>query len=242
MHGIFCAQWPVRIDLGAVLRARIDRSRGLQSMKDLKILVAAAALAAAPSFAHAEWYAGADGGANFVQDSDLNSDGTSAGKAGSDTGYVIQGHGGYAFRGPGFGTPRVEGEIAYRSSGLKSLADADGKISGESTALSFMANGAYHFLPKSAWHPFVGAGIGMARIGVDWRTTNGSLVDDTDWVFAYQGFAGVSYDVAKNWELTAQYRYFATQDPEFSASDGTKFSGEYQSHSLMAGFTYKFTK
>lgn len=211
-------------------------------MNALKYL-AATLVVALPSLAHAQWYAGADGGVNILQDSDIKgSDNSTTSQAGSKTGYAVQGHGGYAFRGFEFGAPRLEGELAYRSSGLKSLTDVDGKLSGHTSALSLMTNASIHFLPKRSWHPFVGAGIGMTRIGADWQSSSGKLVDDTDWVFSYQGFAGLSYDVAKNWELSAQYRYFATQDPEFSATDGSKFKGEYSSHAILAGFTYKFAK
>jgi opacity protein-like surface antigen len=197
--------------------------------------LAAAALIALPSLAHAEWYAGADGGVNFLQDSDLTSSDGYSGKGASKTGYVLQAEGGYSF-----GGPRVEGEIAYRNSGIKSLTNSDGTMSGHTSALSFMTNGIYQFLPKQAWHPFVGAGIGIARIGIDWQDRN-STVSDTDWVFAYQGMAGVAYDINKTWEVKAQYRYFATEDPKFS-SDNTTVTGEYSSHALMAGLTYKFGK
>lgn len=210
-------------------------------MKIAKFLAAALVLAL-PGIAHAQWYVGADGGANFVQDSNLKSD-TFTGdiKVGNETGYALQFHGGYAFRSFAFATPRVEAELGYRSSGLKSLTDIEG-TSGDTSVLSLMTNASLYFLPKRSWHPFVGAGIGMARVGVDWKSGNGKLVDDTDTVFAYQGFAGVSYDVAKNWELSAQYRYFGTQDPEFKDTDGAKVTGEYSSHSILAGFTYKFGK
>lgn len=211
-------------------------------MKFIKFL-AVAALTALPGVAQAQWYMGADAGVNFLQDGDVKGEGsTDTVKSGSDTGYAVQVHGGYGFKASSFGTPRLEGELAYRSSGLKSLTDVDGKLSGHTSSLSLMANGVYQFLPKSKWHPFVGAGIGMSRIGADWQSVDGKLVDDTDIVFAYQGFAGVSYDMAKNWELSAQYRYFGTQDPEFKASDGGKFKGEYSSHAILAGFTYKFRK
>lgn len=210
-------------------------------MKIAKFLAAALVLAL-PDLAHAQWYVGADGGVNFLQDSDIKSDGSGGTvKAGSETGYALQAHTGYAFRSFAFATPRVEAELGYRSSGLKSLTDVDG-TSGHTSALSLMTNASLYFLPKRSWHPFVGAGIGMARISADWRSDNGKLVDDTDTVFAYQGFAGVSYDVAKNWELSAQYRYFGTQDPEFNATDGDKFTGEYSSHSILAGVIYKFGK
>lgn len=211
-------------------------------MKFIKFL-AVAALTALPGVAQAQWYMGADAGVNFLQDGDLKSDAFNNDmKVGNDTGYAVQMHGGYGFKASSFGTPRLEGELAYRSSGLKSLTDFDGKLSGHTSSLSLMANGVYQFLPKSKWHPFVGVGIGMSRIGVDWQSPNGKLVDDTDIVFAYQGFAGVSYDIAKNWELSAQYRYFGTQDPEFKDTDSDKVKGEYSSHAILAGFTYKFRK
>lgn len=209
-------------------------------MKIAKLLAAALVLAL-PGLAHAQWYAGADGGVNFVQDSDINAPNSAPAKAGSETGYALQVHGGYAFRSFDFATPRIEAELGYRNSGLKSLTDFTG-TSGHTSALSLMTNASLYFLPKHSWHPFVGAGIGVARIDAEWRSNGGKLVDDSDTVFAYQGFAGVSYDIAKNWELSAQYRYFATQDPEMTdTADGT-FTGEYSSHSILAGFTYKFAK
>ena len=110
------------------------------------------------------------------------------------------------------------------------------------SALSFMTNGVLSFLPNRSWHPFVGAGIGMSRISAEWKVNGSKVVDDSDWVFAYQAFAGVSYDLTKNWELSAQYRYFATQDPEFSDNSGDRFSGEYASHAILAGVSYKFAK
>lgn len=209
-------------------------------MKIAKLL-AAALVFALPGLAQAQWYVGADGGVNFVQDADIKASNSDPAKAGSDTGYTLQAHGGYAFRSLSFATPRVEAELGYRSSGLKSLTDFDG-TSGQTSALSLMTNASLYFLPKRSWHPFVGVGVGMARIDAEWRSNGGKLVDDSDLVFAYQGFAGVSYDVAKNWELSAQYRYFATEDPELTDTDGGKFTGEYSSHSIMAGFTYKFGK
>lgn len=206
-------------------------------------IAAAGIFLALPGAAQAQWYAGFDGGANFVQDSDIKAeDGSSTGtKAGNKAGYVLEARGGYAFKPLSVATPRIEGELGYRNSGLKTLTDVDG-VSGHTSALSFMTNGVLSFLPNKSWHPFVGAGIGMTRVSVDWQASDGKIVDDSDWVFSYQGFAGLSYDLSKNWELNGQYRYFATQDPEYSSSNGTKFNGEYASHSIMAGITYKFAK
>lgn len=211
-------------------------------MKIAKI-VAAGLFLALPTAAHAQWYVGADAGVNFLQDSDIRSTDGSSDKstAGNETGYALQVHGGYAFKPTGSVAPRIEGEIGYRNSGLESLTDVT-DASGDTSSLSLMANGVLSFLPNRSWHPFVGAGIGMSRISAEWKVNGSKVVDDSDWVFAYQGFAGVSYDLTKNWELTAQYRYFGTQDPEFSDSDGNRAKGEYSSHAILAGFAYKFAK
>jgi len=210
-------------------------------MKIAKI-VAAGLFLALPTAAHAQWYVGADAGVNFLQDSDVKpKDNSGSTTAGSDTGYALQAHGGYAFKPFSFATPRAEAEVAYRNSGLKSLTDV-ADSSGDTSSLSLMTNGVLSFLPDRSWHPFVGAGIGMSRISAEWKVNGNKVVDDSDWVFAYQAFAGVSYDLTKNWELSAQYRYFGTQDPEFSDNSGDKAKGEYASHAILAGFAYKFAK
>ena len=207
-------------------------------MKALKFL-AASLLIALPGVAQAQWYMGADAGVNFLEDASVtNSANGFAGQGSSKTGYALQAHGGYAFQPVGFATPRIEGELGYRSNDVDSLTNSS--VSGDTSALSFMVNGSLHFLPKSAWHPFIGAGIGMTSVNADWKEA-GNHLDDRDWVFSYQGFAGLAYDVAKNWELSAQYRYFATQDPEFTAG-GNKLKLEYESHAVLAGVTYKFAK
>jgi len=209
-----------------------------------KFLVALAVIAPVSlsiGTANAQWYMGADGGANFQQGEKLtgtNNDGsTFTDKSGNKTGYGLQMHGGYDF-----GGPKVEMELGYRSGKLKSLAEVDGKVTGDTTSLSIMTNGIYQFLPQSKWHPFVGAGIGMARIGTQWKIDGDKVLDDTDWVFAYQAFTGLSYDIEKNWEISAQYRYFGTQDAKFSDSDGGSVELGYHSHAILAGVAYKFSK
>lgn len=207
-------------------------------MKIIKLL-AVAVLTALPGVAQAQWYMGADAGVNVLQDSDVTNEATGYSGTGSNkTGYALQVHGGYAFKPVGVVTPRLEGEIGYRRNDIKGLTDSD--VSGQTSTSSFMVNGILSFLPKRSWHPFVGAGVGMSSINIDWHDSSSTL-DDSDFVLAYQGFAGVSYDVAKNWELSAQYRYFATENPEFTAG-GNKLKAEYSSHAILAGFTYKFRK
>ncbi|CAA7621081.1 Outer membrane protein A (3aII*Gd) [Magnetospirillum sp. LM-5] len=182
-------------------------------MRTMKSLLVAGVLAALPVAANAQWYVGADAGTNYMQDP-----GSSTG-ADSDWGWV-----GLAQVGYNFGGPKVEFEGGYR---------ANDSIDSWST----MINGIYEFMPNSKWHPFLGAGIGWAWLDGDFTGTNARNSDNS---FAYQGIAGVAYDVDANWALKAQYRYFASLD----ADVGTANAGEsdYDNHSILVGFTYKFAK
>ncbi|WP_096703994.1 OmpA family protein [Magnetospirillum sp. 15-1] len=205
-------------------------------MRSIKSLLAAAVVAGAlaPVAAQAQWYVGLDAGAQFLQDSKNSGNGVSGLKSESDAGWLTQGVVGY-----GFGQWRVEGELSYRSSDLDKVGGASGK--GETTALAPMINGVYEFLPQSSWHPFVGLGIGTAYVDAGKAKKNGvDAYNGSDWQFAYQGFAGVGYDLNENVELKAQYRYFSTLDYETKSAAGTKLDSEYRDHGVMLGFVYKF--
>ncbi|MBI5163800.1 MAG: outer membrane beta-barrel protein [Magnetospirillum sp.] len=180
-------------------------------MRTLKTVLAAAMLAGLPAVANAQWYVGADAGGNYMQDPGKAAD--------SDWGWVGLGQVGY-----NFGGPKLELEGGYRGND-------------NIDSWSAMLNGIYEFNQAGKWHPFLGAGIGWAFLDSDFKGT-GARNDDNQ--FAYQGIAGVGYDLTPNWALKAQYRYFATLD----ADVGTATSGDadYQNHSVLLGFTYKFAK
>ncbi|MBR9971954.1 outer membrane protein [Magnetospirillum sulfuroxidans] len=205
-------------------------------MRILHSTAAALALTiAAPGASHAQWYVGVDGGANVLEDSNVSDQTGSTTSVGSKTGYVIQMQGGYDF-----GGPKAEFEIGYRNSGLANIAEIN-NVGGHSSSLSFMTNGIYEFMPKASWHPFIGAGIGMARISARWEENNSTAVKDSDWQFAYQAMAGISYDLTKNWAAKAQYRYFATLDPEFTTANGDyNLTAENHNHAFLLGLTYTF--
>lgn len=186
------------------------------------------------SGAFAQWYVGGDGGVNVLTDSKISGQDNTSATIGSKTGYVLQMEGGYDF-----GGPKAELEVGYRNSGIKTLTDVN-SAGGRTSSLSFMANAQYEFLPGEKWHPFIGAGIGMAQVTARWSEAGSNIVDDSDWVFAYQAFVGVGYDLSKAWQLKAQYRYFATEDVELASSDNNKFSAENENHAFMVGVTYRF--
>jgi outer membrane protein OmpA-like peptidoglycan-associated protein len=205
-------------------------------MRSFKSVIAAAALIAVPSLAHAQWYVGLDAGASFLEDSKNSGSGLGY-KSSYDTGWLTQGLAGYAF-----GPWRVEGEVSYRDNGVDKVNGAKGH--GNANALATMVNGVYEFLPTSKWHPFVGVGIGAADVDSSKTSRSGTDVyKGSDWAFAYQGFVGLGYDVTDAVELKTQYRYFSTLDYDTkSIPGGSKLNSEYHDHAVLLGFVYKFNK
>lgn len=105
-----------------------------------------------------------------------------------------------------------------------------------------MVNGFYDFQTGTAFTPYVGLGAGYARVssnGIS-ATGLGATLDDDDNKFAYQAIAGIAYQITPEVALTADYRYFATQDPKFRASTGTTIETEYKTHNVTLGLLLRF--
>ena len=198
--------------------------------RTLMCATAAAALASAMSVANAQdgWYGRADLGYSF--DGELDSDpptnvpltlgGTQEldgdGLLGAQIGL------GYGF-GNGF---RLETTFGYRGGELETsrvingatvaaapsaigLAYAPGG-SGNVDIYDLMFNGLYDFNPNGAVQPYIGAGIGMAKVnaratnfragvvtpgGIQTYDANGFNDDDSG--LAYQALAGIGYDISE---------------------------------------------
>jgi opacity protein-like surface antigen len=89
---------------------------------------------------------------------------------------------------------------------------------------------------NAAFQPYVGAGIG----GADLET---SMYDGTwsaDTVFAYQFIGGVGYQVAPQWTLFGEARYFGTQGSEFDGPDGFNFDAGFDTIDLLVGAKLSF--
>ena len=154
-------------------------------------------------------------------------------------------------------TPRIRGEIelGYRRAGIDDSTArhelyqpvrASG-IDGHVSTLSLMANGIYAH-EAGRLRPYVGAGIGIARVGVESDaqtvrlTTAGRSGDveipkmsGNDTVFAYQLLAGVGFVLTEKTELRAGYRYLASEDTDIDGEEGTNAS-----HNLEAGVLVTF--
>ncbi len=154
------------------------------------------------------FYAGAIGGANFLQtrkkaEIDLN----------FKTGYMVGGFVGYRWC-EGF---RVEGEVSYRRNTLKSVdvsySDFEGdsefsdtvsieRVHGHHSLVTYMANLLYEIDTCSSFTPYVGAGIGYGH-----EITKTGLCEDKDNGFAWQAIAGVEYTILPCTDLAIEYRF-----------------------------------
>ena len=200
----------------------------------------------------AQWYVSGNTGVAWLSDSDVTdtfAGGSATGEIEFDTGYGLSGALGYSW-----GGFRLEGEISYRKNdldqiqvdtftvaGLVLTSLGTFNLEGDTDAWGFMANGWYDIDTGTPWVPFLGAGLGVAKIGIDIESLGGVAIsyDESDTVFAYQVGAGLGYRITPTTTVSLAYRFFGTSDPEFD--DGIdKIDTEYHSHNIMVGFVAMF--
>jgi OOP family OmpA-OmpF porin len=113
---------------------------------------------------------------------------------------------------------------------------------------SAMANLLYDFGTFAGFTPFVGGGLGLSHIswGNNFRADLRSLpyvYDDSGTEFAWQGIAGVAYQVTGRLEVTLDGRYKGSSGYKFrssgpAAADISNF--DYDTRSLFLGLRYSF--
>jgi OmpA-OmpF porin, OOP family len=197
--------------------------------------VSAASLAAAHPVSADErapaLYLGLGAGGNFMPDANIDGAGIGT-EADYDTGLAGAITLGFR-RADGF---RSEFEVSARTNDadkLRGMGSADGDVD----ALTFMGNILYDFQRFGSLKPYVGGGIGLARVRFDGvRPIGAGLINDHDLAFAYQGIAGLSFEVNDTFELFGDYRYLRTSDLDFQeATTGTTVSADYSNHTIMGG-------
>lgn len=154
---------------------------------------------------------------------------------------------------------RKELEFSFRQNDLRHLPGdglgftgwSENTVDGDIQSLAFMFNLIKDFNSDSSVTPYVGVGVGLARLEADYIGNDpnfsggfGALsINDDEIGLAYQGIAGLAFELAEGLILDLSYRYFATSDMEF---DGTlaglpeEFEQEYNSHSVFAGLRWNF--
>jgi opacity protein-like surface antigen len=134
---------------------------------------------------------------------------------------------------------RTELEVGERSNGVSAISPGVAP-SGSASATTLMAN-AYIDIPnRTPVTPFVGAGFGKAWLSHDLTVDGGLLTSgsQTTWPWAYQLMAGARTTIAPQWDLSLEYRYFATQRALFQDTQGLFYNADYNSHAVFVGITW----
>ena len=221
-----------------------------------------------PLGAHAEgsgngWYVSGNVGAAVAGAMDSTGETEDVGEGGvlitsrakaeltTDTGFGLDAAVGHAW-----GNLRLEGEVSWSRLEVDELKldespnlEVDVEWGGEVSALGLMANGWYDIDTGTQWVPYIGGGLGAARVEFglgatgtitdlddgEVTTHDGSITTSKDWVFAYQIGAGVGYRVSDTAVVQLGYRFLGTGEGDF---DGTK--EKLQIHRVSVGVRYRF--
>ncbi len=229
-----------------------------------KYLLAASAIAvvATPAFAAADGpYVGVEGGVTFPRNTDLDVT-LNQGATTTDfsNGYNVNYKAGYdvdLIAGYKLGLLRLEAEGGYKHARIKDLNVSTPLVTGVGTAAgvpvtaadfsvgnhigikTLMANALLDSnFGGSRFGGYAGGGAGRA-----WTSMGG----DKDDAWAFQGIAGLRYDLTSNLDAGVKYRYFHTGKLDFNDAftvNGVPFTtdarGNYDSHSVLASLVYNF--
>ena len=141
------------------------------------------------------------------------------------------------------GEGRVELEYSHRSNRLDQVEFSEGSFKGggnlQVDSLLISSFGGFH--SENFWTPYLGAGVGAARMSASKLTvTDQPLASESAVVLAYQLGCGVEFELSKHFRLDLGYRFFGTTRPAFKESNGHTFKMGYFSHSVVLGLLYGF--
>lgn len=144
----------------------------------------------------------------------------------------------------GFDFDKVS-RVAIETEDASGSSDVNIPISGDFRTISFMANGIYS-LTLSGFRPYAGLGVGLASTTLKIDPFTFKDLDDADaayaggeetkTVLAYQGMAGIGYQLSDRSEAWLGYRYFGTGNLDF----GEGVEATYATHNFEIGLLYRF--
>lgn len=181
------------------------------------VFAASALTASAAAAQDTGWYVRGDVGGTFESEIDGNV------QRDLDEGLALSIGAGYQVN-PNI---RVEGELAHLQG------DISGPLGGDAKMLGGFANAYYDFNPGGQWKPFVGAGIGFAKVDVD-----SFGINDDDTAFAWQVKAGVAHDFSDRLTGEVAYRYLGVNDIEARGVAG-RVDGDFSANAVTVGLRYK---
>lgn len=141
------------------------------------------------------------------------------------------------------GEGRIELEYSRRSNPLDRVKFVEGSFAGDGTvtADSLLINFFGVFRDSGRWSPYLGAGIGAARIEAsDLRVTGQPMAGGSAVVLAYQLGAGLDYALTDTLSIDLGYRFFGSSRPTFDEANGDTFGMNYFNHSAVLGLRVGF--
>ncbi len=190
------------------------------------------------------FYLSGFGGVNWADDFEASGSGVNI-ESDFDAGYIVGTALGYEI--PVMGGLRFEVEGAYRSNDLDSIISNGNRNQGEGeiSVWSVMFNVAKDFPLSDNLSFYAGGGVGLAGLDADFAYGS-ARVNEKDEVFAWQVFAGLSYELASNFEVYSEYRFFQAVDPELSRlvrGASRRLDGDsYDNHGILLGARFSFLK
>ena len=207
--------------------------------KTVALAALMAGAAGGTAAANEGWYGRADVGYSFDGQLDIDSSLLSFGGDGELENDWSQSAGiGYAFA----NGMRLEGELAHRFNEIDPTTTID--AGGDVHVWSLMLNGYYDFNRGGAIDPYLGIGVGAARVyAMAWDNTApvGRFNEAADTV-AYQIMGGVGLEVTDRLTFDIGYKYFAAPDLEFDGFPlaNSPYTADYSNQSVTFGLRWDF--
>lgn len=136
---------------------------------------------------------------------------------------------------------RLEAELSHHSTSFDNIAVEDAE--GRQSSLSLMANVLFDIGVGENFHPYIGAGVGIANNSwSEVQTPTSPVYDDNNKKMQWQVIVGLEMPInaQTNWFL--DYRYVASVDNEFSTipTFARAVGVDLTSHNLMVGVRHSF--
>jgi outer membrane protein OmpA-like peptidoglycan-associated protein len=139
-----------------------------------------------------------------------------------------------------FGHLRLEGEVSHRFNSF----DMPVNSGGDAHAWALMVNALYDFNPDGWFQPYLGLGVGAARVNINAVQPGVGSFDDSDGNLAYQALAGVAFALTERLDLDIGYRYFAAPDLNFegigSVATAATMEADYEHQAVTVGLRWQF--
>ncbi len=172
------------------------------------ILLVASGAGAKAQLTLPDFYIAAGAGGTILEDTDVRSPALD---------FETELFPGYAFNGAlglDFGLLRVEGEVFHSVYSIDNIKSAGVDVNAEGSFKTWAGMGNIFIdFPLVVVTPFIGAGIGRAKVDADdIRVRGADIVDDDDTVTAWQARAGIAFGILPLTDMTIGYRYFVADD------------------------------